>query len=99
MTSFPVTASQILTAWSSLIDASRAPSGLQATPPTLSVGPSRVRISLPVVASQILTVQRAPTRAAKRVPVGHQETDHTEPVSAIMRMGFPVAASQITIVP
>ena len=52
----PAVASQTLTVWSSLADAMRLPSGLNATPETNPVWPLSVNLSRPLAASQTLTV-------------------------------------------
>ena len=57
--SWPVVASQILTVWSSLAEATRSPSGLNATLLMSPVCPFRVQISRPVVVSQIFNLAQA----------------------------------------
>src|SRR6266566_22499 len=54
--SAPVTGSQIFTAPTPSAEARRVPSKFQATEPTGPMCPLKMRDSLPVVASQILTV-------------------------------------------
>src|SRR5262245_49688451 len=100
MTSFPVTASQILIVWYPLADTRRVPSGLHVTEDICS-GPLRMRTSLPLFASQIVTVGSL-LAEARCLPVGHQEIEVAPrklPRSLRMQVGSPVATSMIRSMP
>jgi hypothetical protein len=73
----------------------RVPSGLKATQLTVDVCPQSVRASLPVAASQTLTIfSRLPT-LARRLPSGLKATLWTEPAWPLrVRASPPLAASQ-----
>src|SRR5205814_7781046 len=76
--SAPVSASQSMTVRSYDPDASRLPSGENATDQTGSESPFNVLFSAPVSASQSMTV-RSDDPDASRLPSGENATDRTGP--------------------
>src|SRR5262249_36516467 len=86
-------ASHTFTVLSSLPEAMRLPSGLNATPLTHSVCPLRVRSSLPVAASPTSTGV-SPLPAPTRMPTGRSAPRLTQSVCPFReRVSLPVAAS------
>ncbi|KAJ7906891.1 hypothetical protein B0H13DRAFT_2333036 [Mycena leptocephala] len=94
----PVFASQIRTAWSSELDATRVPSGENATERTKSLWPSIIVRPVPVFASQIRTAWSSELDAT-RVPSGENATERTTSLwPSILVSSAPVIASQIRTV-
>ncbi len=92
-------ASQILIVPSSLPVARRRPSGLNATPGTVSVCPCKVSASWPLLASQILTLWSKLLEATRRLS-GLYATPHTVLVCpSSERSSRPADTSQILTEP